>query len=137
VANLNDRIKTLRIEKGLSQDELAKYMTIKNRSTLAGWELGRVAPNHEMIIKLANFFGVTTDYLLGVTNDRQHTEEFRATMKDGRILTGYAELFDGLPAEDFQKVVKIIEGYKAKAQAEQELGLNGSDRSQPASGDRK
>jgi transcriptional regulator with XRE-family HTH domain len=128
VANLDNRIKALRIEKGLSQDELAKYMTIKNRSTLAGWELGRVAPNHEMIIKLADFFDVTTDYLLGVTDDRHHTEEFRTTMKDGRILSGYAELFSGLTAEDFQKVVKIIEGYKAKTQAEKELGLNASDR---------
>ncbi|MGD8400670.1 MAG: helix-turn-helix transcriptional regulator [Bacillota bacterium] len=128
MANLNNRIKALRIEKGLSQDELAKYMTIKNRSTLAGWELGRVAPNHEMIIKLADFFDVTTDYLLGVTDDRHHTEEFRTTMKDGRILSGYAELFSGLAAEDFQKVVKIIEGYKAKTQAEKELGLNASDR---------
>jgi transcriptional regulator with XRE-family HTH domain len=124
VANLRERIKELRLEKGLSQGELAKYMQIRNRSTLAGWELGRVSPDHKMIIKMANFFGVSTDYLLGVTDDRKHTEDIQTKMKDGRILSGYAELFDGLEAEDFEKVVKIIDGYKAKAQAERELKLD-------------
>lgn len=124
MAILSERIKELRIEKGLSQDELAKYMAIKNRSTLAGWELGRVSPDHEMIIKLANFFDVSTDYLLGVTSDRKHIENIQTTMKDGRIINGYMDLFNDLEPEDFQKVVKIIEGYKAKTQAERELNLD-------------
>ena len=123
MASLNERIKELRVEKALSQDELAKYMGIKNRSTLAGWEVGRVAPDHEMIIKMADFFDVTTDYLLGVTDDRRHSENVQTRMKDGTVLNGYIELFDGLEKEDFEKVVEIIKGLKTKSQIEKELHI--------------
>jgi transcriptional regulator with XRE-family HTH domain len=124
LATLNERIKALRIEKELSQDDLAKILEVKNRSTLAGWESGRVAPDHEMIIKMANFFNVSTDYILGVTDNRYYVESVKTTLKDGTVLNGYLGLFDGLEPEDFQKVVKIIEGYKAKALAEKELNLD-------------
>ena len=59
-----DNIKKFRKARQLSQQQLADAMGI-SRSTVAMWETGNSAPDRDMIIKLASFFGVTTDHLLG------------------------------------------------------------------------
>lgn len=59
------RIRELREEKGLSQIELAKAVNF-TQAFVSSWEAGRRTPNVETIIFLAQFFGVTTDYLLGL-----------------------------------------------------------------------
>ncbi len=59
-----ERIKELRIEKGLSQTQLAKQTKL-SQSAIAFWECGQRVPGAEAIIILSRFFGVTTDYLLG------------------------------------------------------------------------
>lgn len=64
---LSKRIKYLREEKGLSQKELANYLNISN-STLSQYESGVRVPSDEIKIKLAKYFNVTTDYLLGNSN---------------------------------------------------------------------
>lgn len=61
----NERLKELRIEKGLSQKQLSKEVNI-SQSALAYWETGERTPNAQAIITLAQYFGVTTDYLLGL-----------------------------------------------------------------------
>lgn len=59
------RLKELRQEKGLSQMELAVTLGI-SQSAIAKWELEKTEPTASAIITLANFFAVSTDYLLGV-----------------------------------------------------------------------
>ncbi len=61
---LNKRLKDLRIKNKLSQSELAKNVNI-SQPAINYWELGKRTPNANAIITLANYFGVTTDYLLG------------------------------------------------------------------------
>jgi transcriptional regulator with XRE-family HTH domain len=62
-----DRLKALREDNDLTQEELAKHLHI-NRSTLSNYEnLGR-EPNYALLIKIANHFKVSTDYLLGRTD---------------------------------------------------------------------
>ena len=60
-----ERIKELRIQKGMSQMELAKATGI-SQSAIAKWELGKTEPTATAIITLAQFFEETTDYILGV-----------------------------------------------------------------------
>ena len=62
-----ERIKELRLQKNMSQMELAKATGI-SQSAIAKWELGKTEPTATAIITLANFFGETTDYILGVTD---------------------------------------------------------------------
>ncbi|MBQ4268452.1 MAG: helix-turn-helix transcriptional regulator [Clostridia bacterium] len=57
----------MRIQKGLSQMELSKATGI-SQSAIAKWELGKTEPTASAIVALANFFGETTDYLLGVVD---------------------------------------------------------------------
>lgn len=61
---LRARITELRKEKGLSQVSLAKELCV-DCSTIAKYETGDRLPDIVMLCKLASFFGVSTDYLLG------------------------------------------------------------------------
>ena len=59
-----NRIKELRKEKGLSQAELAKVLFV-NQTAVSQWERGATMPSPNMLNTLADYFHVTTDYLLG------------------------------------------------------------------------
>lgn len=60
---LSKKIKNLRIQKGKTQQELADLLNI-SRSTLAGYESESKQPSYEMLVKIADYFDVPTDYLL-------------------------------------------------------------------------
>ena len=62
------RLKELRSQRGLRQIDFAKDMGIL-QSTLSSWENGRYEPDSEMLIKIANYFGVTVDYLMTGRNE--------------------------------------------------------------------
>ncbi len=59
------RIKELRLDKQLSQADLAKAMSV-NQRTISNWEKSVRQPDFETLAKLAEFFQVSTDYLLGL-----------------------------------------------------------------------
>ena len=61
---LSERLKALREQAGLSQNAFARTFGVA-QSTVAGWESGAREPNIATIRHLADFFGVTVDYLLG------------------------------------------------------------------------
>lgn len=60
---LNDRIKELRKAFGVSQVELAKALNV-SKQCVSNWENDNVLPSIDMLVKLAKYFNVTTDYLL-------------------------------------------------------------------------
>ena len=64
MATIDDRIKELRTKKGFTQDILAESLMV-NRSTLANWEISRAFPDVNTIVKMADLFDVSADYLLG------------------------------------------------------------------------
>lgn len=61
--NIGERIQKLRKEQGLSQEQLAERLHI-SRQTISKWELNQSSPDLDMIVKLGELFGVTTDYLI-------------------------------------------------------------------------
>ena len=62
------RLKELRIEKGMTQQQLAEVLGV-DRTAVMKWELGERETNFGMLIKIAKYFQVTTDYLLGVSEE--------------------------------------------------------------------
>lgn len=68
-----NRIKALREDKDLRQIDVAEATGIDQR-TLSNYETGKTNPDSFAIIKLAEFFGVSCDYLLGV-NDISLTDK--------------------------------------------------------------
>ena len=61
--NIAERIQKLRKEKGLSQEELAEVVNV-SRQAVSKWESEQSLPDIDKIIALAEYFGVSTDYLL-------------------------------------------------------------------------
>lgn len=63
----NERIKTLRLNKGITQATLASKLNIA-KTTLAAYEQGKNEPSIETLTKIADYFNVSIDYLLGRTD---------------------------------------------------------------------
>ncbi|CUK34165.1 helix-turn-helix transcriptional regulator [Listeria monocytogenes] len=61
---IGKRISELRNKRGISQIQLAKDLNVST-STIGMWETDKRAIKDELIIQLADYFNVTTDYLLG------------------------------------------------------------------------
>ncbi|MGN1373658.1 MAG: helix-turn-helix domain-containing protein [Candidatus Coproplasma sp.] len=62
---LNEKIKELRKSFGISQVELAKNLGV-SKQCVSNWENDNVQPSVEMLVCLAKYFKVSTDYLLGL-----------------------------------------------------------------------
>jgi len=60
---IGDTIKELRLAKGLNQVELAEKLGITKQS-VSNYEKDNIAPSIDMVVKLANFFEVSTDFIL-------------------------------------------------------------------------
>lgn len=67
MTNFAIRLKELRIEKQLKQSELAIALSVDQRS-ISNWENAIREPDYAMLTKIAQFFDVSTDYLLGVSD---------------------------------------------------------------------
>ena len=65
MSKISERLKELRLEKELSQTQLSKATEI-SQVAINYWENEKRVPNSNAVIILAKFFGVSTDYLLGV-----------------------------------------------------------------------
>ena len=66
---MGDKLRSLRIEKNLTQKQVAERIGLAI-SAVSSYESGSRYPSYEALIKLAYMFHVSTDYLLGITNKR-------------------------------------------------------------------
>lgn len=69
---LNENIKQLRLARNLSQVDLAKALGVTKQS-ISNWENNNIQPSIDMLIRISDFFSVSTDYVLGL-NMRQYIE---------------------------------------------------------------
>lgn len=74
---IGERIKSLREERKITQQELARYLGVSQK-TISNYENGERSPDPDTLRKIADYFDVTVDYLLGRSNHR------RLTRKDER-----------------------------------------------------
>lgn len=66
---IKERLKKLREDEGIYQKDLADKLHI-TRATIASYETGKSLPSLDVVLKYANFFDCSTDYILGRTNER-------------------------------------------------------------------
>ena len=78
-----DRLKELREEKELKQAELASLFNI-SPSTIGMYEQNRRTPDFALLNSIADYFGVSIDYLLGRTDIRNYEENTIAAHTDDR-----------------------------------------------------
>ena len=96
---LGDRLKKLRGEKGISQLELAKVLNISN-VMLSRYEKNKRSPDYETLSKLADYYEVSTDYLLGRTDIHNHKELWMADPK---------MQYESLPPEIYEHLKMIAQ----------------------------
>lgn len=70
LVNFGNRLKTLRIKKKLTQQQLADLLGL-TKSVISAYENGLRYPAYDVLIKIARIFKVSTDYLLGVEIKRE------------------------------------------------------------------
>lgn len=68
---LGERLKSLRISMGLDQKQLAEKLNL-NSSSISNWETNRRSPDLDTLCLIADFFNVTTDYLLCRTDIKNY-----------------------------------------------------------------
>lgn len=83
------RLKELREEKGLKQQELADYLGVKN-TAISNYELGISSPKEEVMFKIFDFFGVTPNYMfqdeIDINPEHNFTKQEIETIKKYRAL---------------------------------------------------
>lgn len=70
MAGFSDRLRALRAEKGMKQAELGTALGV-SASAVGYWESGRNDPGIDIVTKLANYFGVSLDYMAGISDYRK------------------------------------------------------------------
>jgi transcriptional regulator with XRE-family HTH domain len=73
---LGSRIAKLRKAKGITQERLAKLIPI-DQSMISYYEKNKKKPSADVLKKIADIFDVSTDYILGRTNDSRTIEEIK------------------------------------------------------------
>lgn len=87
-------------ERGITAYKVAKATGISTGS-LTDWKKGRSAPKADKLQKIADYFGVTVDYLLG--NEPKEKKPTEAHKPD------YMRLFESLPEKDQKEVIALME----------------------------
>ena len=70
------RIKDLREDKDLTQEDIARIFKI-DQSNYSKYELGKLTLPQDLIIKFSVFYNVSTDYLLGLSNDVEYVSRVK------------------------------------------------------------
>jgi transcriptional regulator with XRE-family HTH domain len=95
------RLKELRKEKKLTAKQFGEKFNLAE-STISGYETGARKPDIELVRSFANFFEVTSDYLLGISDMRNPLQDLAAHRSDNHM--------DDLPEEARKEVDNFI-GY--------------------------
>ena len=85
-----NRIRSLREDNDLRQSDVAKATGI-DQKTISNYETGKTNPDAFAIIKLSEFFGVSTDYLLGVEENNNAVSEAKHTLEEVKELIAKLE----------------------------------------------
>lgn len=115
---IGSRIKFLRSAEGLTQRELAAIMHIGN-STLSQYEKGDRVPSVEMQRQFAQHFGVSVDFLVGLTDDRTPKPERpsdKLPVPDPAYLEAI-QCLDGLSGEALASALRCLQAIKTLDEA--------------------
>ncbi|ALX49707.1 helix-turn-helix domain-containing protein [Lentibacillus amyloliquefaciens] len=116
---LSKRLKMLRNEKGYMQKFVADKIGVRS-NTLSGYENGTRSPDPDTINKLAELYNVTTDYLLGRTENPEVSEEIEKDEIINKIATEFPDAdlmfhdLSNMTAEDLEDVYDYIKFKRSK-----------------------
>ena len=97
MAHLGELIAELRQDRGLTQKELGDILCVSS-GTISNYENGVHLPDVDKVFALANYFHVTTDYLLGRTSSNLPVELLQQAITNEKTLGDVMASFAKLPA---------------------------------------
>lgn len=93
-----ERIKELRERHELSQREFAKKLHV-SQTAVSQWETRRTSPDYKTLIAMADFFEVSTDFILGRTPNKQFLPDLKERVElngeEKKVLQGYRAADNG------------------------------------------
>lgn len=113
---MKNRLSELRTKKGYSMRQAAKMLGLPY-TTYVNYEKGDRDPNSEMLIFLADFYGVTVDYLIGKEKTPVEGDELDELLEQLRNRPECRMLFKlaaDATADDVRQAVRIIEAIRRK-----------------------
>ncbi|GIN71284.1 hypothetical protein J14TS2_17590 [Bacillus sp. J14TS2] len=117
---LNVRLSSLRKNKNKTQQEMADYLGI-TRPAYTAYERGNRQPDYETLQKIADFFDVSTDYLLGRTDNSKTItvagQDISLSPEELKLfeeLKKHPILFHDLASDPEEKVKELIKLFKMK-----------------------
>lgn len=106
-----DKLKELRKEQNLTQEEISEICQVA-KQTISNWENNITQPPFEIVKRLAQYFGVTIDYLLNFTQeDADNMEKLKQALKQAGM---WDYSMNDMSREDFEKAMKIVAMLKEK-----------------------
>lgn len=131
--NFSTRLKELRAEKEITGEELGKKFNV-SKTAVSYWESGRNFPGEETIRKLADFFQVSVDYLLGnsdIRNPYENHQRISESIKDDKELLEFWEVLKEredlqllfkqtkqMTEKDIRQIIKIIKAIEDEEDAQ-------------------
>lgn len=106
-----NRLKELRTEKGVSQQVIADYLGI-TRQSYSNYELGTREADYETLVKMAKYFDVTVDYLIG--NSDSKSAAGSAPIDDDDIKFALFDGDQGISDEAYEEVKRFAAFIKEK-----------------------
>ena len=117
---MKTRLKELRIGRGLTQQQLADEIKC-TRQAYSRYELGEREPDYETLIMFANFYNVTTDYILGLSDKKNDITPERLDNL-GYDLTALENLSDN-DIETIKNTLHVLIS-NLKKKGEKKIGFN-------------
>lgn len=91
--NFGERLIEVRKEYGYTRESLAKSLGI-SKYTLRNYELGATEPGHTFLKQISDFFHVSIDYLMGLTDEPEILDTFALSASEQTIIKKYRRLDD-------------------------------------------
>lgn len=116
--SIGDRVKELRIKKGLTQLELAELLGYKSKSSVAHIENGRDIPR-SMVVKLAEVLESTPSYLMGWESDESSDSPKSPPSADSERWDRFREKYEELSAEEQHRIDAVLDALMPEAHRDQ------------------
>jgi transcriptional regulator with XRE-family HTH domain len=129
--SFGERLKYLRRTRGWTQEDVAQKLNIP-RSTVGRHESNRGAPREDLLIKYANLFNTSLDYLLGMTDDPTSLKDWKEKVQGKNIdladaFENQIPTYQGRPIteEEAGILLEFLRAYRRRK--EKELGIFSSE----------
>ncbi len=112
---MKTRVKELRDERELSQTTLGVYSGC-SQNTISKIELGECDPKASVLVEMSKYFGVSVDYILGLTEYRNYSEINVRYGNQPDLVRKYVEALNGLSGKS-KVIVKDVAEHLAELEA--------------------